>query len=212
MPAVEISTLVIFLLSSVLAFYLTKSYFQRKKVSYILWASGMWGFTLGVILEALFAFGVYDGFLINLYLFVVAILVELLASGSINLTGNRNAILAYYIYSLISAIALIVSLTYANIGYILTAGVVYGPLPLSVIIASSLVTFPAAAVLIIVAGASYYNKHSAKMVSIIAGTVVVSIAGTLYIAQFPAFLYYAEFVGIVLLWLGFFDFKRALHN
>ncbi len=86
---------------------------------------------------------------------------------------------------------------------------VFGPLPLSVVITSSIVTFPAAAILIIVAGISYYRGHDKKMLSIILGTIIVSIAGTLYIVQFPAFLYYAEFIGIVLLWLGFFDFRRV---
>jgi hypothetical protein len=37
--------------------------------------------------------------------------------------------------------------------------------------------------------------------------VVVSVAGSLYLVQFPAFLYYSEFIGILLLWLGFFDFS-----
>lgn len=45
------------------------------------------------------------------------------------------------------------------------------------------------------------------MLSIIAGVVIVSIAGSLFIAQFPAFLYYSEFIGILLLCLGFFDYK-----
>ena len=47
------------------------------------------------------------------------------------------------------------------------------------------------------------------MLSIIAGVVVVSIAGGLYIAAVPVFLYYSEFVGIILLWFGFFSFKKA---
>jgi hypothetical protein len=33
---------------------------------------------------------------------------------------------------------------------------------------------------------------------------------TLYIAAFPAFLYYAEFIGILLLWMGFVDFKTLM--
>lgn len=44
-----------------------------------------------------------------------------------------------------------------------------------------------------------------KMLATIAGVVIVAIAGSLYIAQFPAFPYYSEFIGILLLWLLFFD-------
>jgi hypothetical protein len=54
---------------------------------------------------------------------------------------------------------------------------------------------------------SYRKTRNKKLLSIIAGVIVVSIAGTLYIVAFPAFLYYAELAGIALLWLGFVDFK-----
>ncbi|MEM3426614.1 MAG: hypothetical protein QXI42_12560 [Thermoproteota archaeon] len=67
-------------------------------------------------------------------------------------------------------------------------------------------TFPAAAVIIIFAALSYRQRHSLKMLSIIAGIIIVSIAGTLYIASFPEFLYYSEFICILFLWLGFFNF------
>ena len=86
--------------------------------------------------------------------------------------------------------------------------VVAGAPPISVIVTSSIATFPAAIVIIWVAAASYIQKRNVKMLSIIAGVIVVSIAGTLYIASFPAFLYYSEFFGILLLWLGFFDFSK----
>lgn len=206
---VETSTIVIFVLSAVLAFYLTVN---RRSISTRFWSSGMWAFALGVLLEVIFAFGVYSQFLIKLYLFVVAVLVELLAMGSINLTGNRGIVVTYYAYSAASTVALAMSLAYSNVGSIITNYVVYGPLPMPVVITSSIVTFPAAAILIAVAGISYRKNHSYKMLSIIAGTLIVSVAGTLYIAQFPAFLYYAEFIGILFLWLGFFDFRKPSSN
>ena len=65
-----------------------------------------------------------------------------------------------------------------------------------------------------IAAISYKRTRSKKMLSIIAGVIVVSIAGTLYIASFPEFLYFSEFIGILLLWAGFFDagtFKRSFH-
>jgi hypothetical protein len=69
------------------------------------------------------------------------------------------------------------------------------------------VTFPAAIILILIAALSYRKTRNPKLISIIIGVVVVSVAGTLYIVQFPAFLYYAEFIGILLLWIGFVDFS-----
>lgn len=206
---VYISTSVIFVLSALLAYYLSINYAINRKPSTMFWGAGMWAFSLGTRLEIVFSFGIYDQGLIKLYLFVVAVLVELLAMGSINLTGKKHVIVAYYIFSAITTVILAASLVYSNIGYILTDYVVYGPLPLSVVITSWIVTFPAALILIVVAELSYRKNGDAKMLSIIAGTLIVSVAGTLYIAQFPVFLYYAEFIGIILLWLGFFDFRSS---
>lgn len=93
-------------------------------------------------------------------------------------------------------------------GNILSSRVVYGSLPLPVVIASSIITFPAAVILVVIAIISYRRSRNAKMVGIILGTLVVSIAGSLYIAAFPPPLYYSEFSGIILLWLGFVDFRK----
>ncbi|MGD0511551.1 MAG: hypothetical protein ABSA33_06990, partial [Candidatus Micrarchaeaceae archaeon] len=83
--------------------------------------------------------------------------------------------------------------------------IAYGNPPLLVIYSSSIVTFPAAAILITVALKSYLKTKSYRMLSIIIGVVIVSIAGTLYIVQFPSLLYAAEFIGILLLWVGFYS-------
>ncbi|MGC8652186.1 MAG: hypothetical protein ACP5UH_02970 [Candidatus Micrarchaeia archaeon] len=201
------STVITAVLSSVLAAFLSYNYTKKKAVSYIFWAAGMWLFAFGVILEALFALNIANAFLFKSYLFVVVLLVELLSLGSAFLSRSRKFKIAYATYiAAISAVNIAVLAT-ADIGNILSNYVVFGLLPSSVVIASSLGTFPAAAVLIIFAALAYRQRRSAKMLSIIAGTIVVSIAGTLYIAAYPEFLYYAEFVGILLLWLGFFDFR-----
>ena len=204
---VLVSTIIIALLSAILAMFLSYNYAVVRKRSYLFWATGMWLFTFGVVLEIVFAFGVENLALNDIYLFVVAVLVEALALGSVYLYKNAKIKLAYFSYSIIMAILNVVVLAYSNVGNIISNYVVYGPLPLGVVVASSLATFPAAAVLIASAALGFAHGHSRKMLSIIAGTVVVSIAGTLYIAAYPEFLYYAEFIGIVLLWLGFFDFN-----
>ncbi len=106
-----------------------------------------------------------------------------------------------------SAQALVYFLTTGSIGNILNNYEVDGIIPFGVVFTSSLITFPAFLVLIAIAALSYKKIRNQKMLSIIAGVIVVSIAGSLYIAQFPAFLYYSEFIGILLLWFGFFDFS-----
>ena len=83
--------------------------------------------------------------------------------------------------------------------------VAWGVPPLLVTIFSTLITIPASAVLLVVAIKSYLKTKNKKMLSIIAGVVFVVIAGTLYIVSFPSLLYISEFVGILLLWYGFYS-------
>lgn len=95
------------------------------------------------------------------------------------------------------------ALIIGSLGNILVNYIVYGILPLSVVIASSIITFPAAIIIIALALKTYFKQKKPKMISIVLGVIVVSIAGTLYVVQVPAFLYYSEFIGILLLWYGF---------
>lgn len=201
----EFSTALIMVLSIILSIFLTQSYFTRKSLNYASWSAGLWLFTIGVLEELLFSVGIYSEIMIKAYLIVVAILVQFLAMGSIQLTDYRRIRTGYYIYSIATFAYLLFVMTTVQIGNIISDYVVFGVLPIPVIVASSLITFPAAILILAVASISYRKTHSYKMLSIIAGVIIVSLAGTLYIAKFPAFLYYAEFVGILLLWIGFFS-------
>lgn len=201
------STIVIVALSGILSVFLSYDYARKNSASYLFWAAGMWLFTIGAALETIFALGIESALLLKFYLFIVMILVELLSLGSAFLSHSRKFKIAYASYIAIISVVNIAVLAMTNIGNIISNYVVFGQLPSGIIMASSLGTFPAAAVLIIFAALGYRQRHSTKMLSIIAGTVVVSVAGTLYIAAYPEFLYYSEFIGVLLLWLGFFDFS-----
>lgn len=204
---VVVATVVTFILTAILASYLTRNYFIKKRRSLLFWSAGMWAFAIGVILEILFAFNIYNEPLIGLYLFVVGLLVNLLALGSIELVKSENTRWFYYVFSVITLAILAYSIVATNIGNLLLTYVVALQPPLFVVATSSLVTFPGVLILIVVAALSFARTRNVKMLSIIAGVVVVSAAGALYIVQFPAFLYYSEFIGILLLWFGFFDFN-----
>ncbi len=207
-PIVFISTIIIFLLTILLAILITTNLVRTGKMPFLFWSTGLWIFAISVLLEILFSASIYNNLLMDSYLFLVAILVEMLALGSVYLFNNSTLIRSYVAYSIISDIILAISLALTPIPNMIITGVVAGLLPLSLVITSSIVTFPAAALLIIISAISYRKKADRKLISIILGVIVVSIAGTLYIAAFPAFLYYAEFLGIVLLWLGFVDFSK----
>ncbi|MEM4772136.1 MAG: hypothetical protein QW460_03960 [Thermoplasmatales archaeon] len=167
---------------------------------------------MGVALEVVFSVGVFNEALIDVYTLVVAVLVGFLALGSTSLLSRKRLFLSYVLYFALTASFLMVTLLLTHIGNIISRGVVFGPLPMLVVISSSLVTFPAAALLIIISLLSYAKTKSWKLISIVAGVIVVSIAGTLYIASFPSFLYIAEFIGILLLWFGFVDFRYLFNS
>ena len=200
---IEFSTLLILALTVPLAALMTYKSFKKKGKSQFYWSVGLWLFTAGVLLEVFFSFNIYNAVLIKIYLAAVAFLVSFLALGSVSLLKNRLFYSYYGVFLILSGVFVVYSLIVSNIGNILTNYVVFGILPLLVVISSSIMTFPAAIILILVAALSYRKKPNKKMLSIIAGVIIVSIAGSLYIAHFPAFLYYSEFIGILLLWLGF---------
>jgi MFS family permease len=203
---VEFSTALTFVLAAILAAFLTQNYLQRRSKSYLFWSIGLWLFALSVFEEYLFSAGYYGESLIRSYLGLSALLVEFLALGSIQLVKSSRVRTVYYVFCVASTVALSYFLGTETIGNILDNYVVYGTIPLSIITVSSIITFPAVIVLIVIAAFGYRRTKSPKMLSIIAGVVVTAIAGSLYTVQFPAFLYYSEFIGILLLWLGFFDF------
>ena len=207
---VSISTAIILILSAILSLVLTVNYAGKRVPSLILWSAGMYIFSISVALELLFSFGAYSQFMIGAYLLPVAVLVELLAGGSVLLLHKKWLNYSYLVYGILSTAFLVYALATSGIGDILTGGVVYGALPVMVDIGSAIVTSPAAVLLVLISVISYRKKKDSKLLSIIAGVVVVSIAGTLYIAAFPAFLYYAEFAGILLLWFGFVDLRAVL--
>ncbi len=187
-----------------------RNFLRKRKASMAMWAAGLWLFSASVGLEVVFAAGVFSETLIDLYLFLVAFLVEILALGSVFLSGNRKSGIGYMIYTLATALFLVYSFSVSTVGNIIVGGVVYGEVPSIIIISSSLATFPAALILVISSIKSYRKTRDSRLLSIVAGVALVSIAGTLYIASFPALLYYAEFGGILLLWFGFIDFSSLI--
>lgn len=205
--SVEASTLVFFVLSSVLSAYITKSYFVRKQKNYLYWSAGMWIFALSDLFEVLFAFGIYNQPMAKVYLFLVALLVVPLAMGSLELTKSRRPRITYLVYSVITVLILAYYTFTANVGNIVTDSVVNGNLPLNVIVWSSVITFPALIIIVAIAALGYIRTKRKKLLWIIAGMIVFAVGGMLYVESLPGSVYYAEFIGLVMLWLGFFDFN-----
>jgi hypothetical protein len=197
-------TIVTFIITLVLTLFITKGYVAKRKRSSLFWSLGMWSFTFGVLLEILFALNINYQILVSLYLFVVAILVEFLALGSMQLIASKRLKQVYYVFTALSTIFVLYTLLASSQPGVVSNYVASGVPSLMVIISSSIVTFPAAFIIAAIAIVSYMKGRDYRNLSILAGVCIVSVAGTLYIASFPAFLYISEFIGILLLWIGFF--------
>jgi Tfp pilus assembly protein PilV len=197
------STIAVFAMSCGLAALITMRYAKGKRQSHAFWGAGMWTFAFSVFLEIVFALGIYSRLLISIYLFSVVLLVVLLALGSIQLVKSRYAKTAFHFFAALSLAYALYSIMTSSPGSLVSDYVVYGLPPMPIVISSSIATSVSAVVIAAVALAGYARTRNARLLSIVAGVVVVSVAGTMYIASFPAFLYYAEFAGILLLWIGF---------
>ncbi len=204
--SVEIATIVFLALSSILSLYLTKNYLAERKRNYLYWSIGLWLFALSDLFEAAFAFGAYSQPAGQAYLFLTAFLTIPIATGSLTLLNSRRGMMAYIAYSAATSLLLIYYTFTTAVGNIVVDSVVSGSIPVSIILWSSAITFPALAIIVAVAAWSYFRTRRKKLLWIILGMLTFASGGVLYVASFPASIYYTEFAGLVMLWLGFFDF------
>lgn len=204
-----LATGIVTIFAGVLAVLMTQAYSRNKQSSHLYWSAGLWVFVVSAFLEILFAYGYYSAFAMALYLFTIVILVQLLSLGSIQLVQSNRIRYGYTLFTAIVAVIALISVAVGPITNLVKSYVVLGQPTLFIILASSLATFPAAIVLIWVAAMGYKKSRSPKMLSIIAGVFVISLAGFLYITYFPAALYLAELVGVFLLFYGFYSPSRT---
>ena len=200
--AVVISTAVILVLTVLLAGYTTRKYLSKNSKPHLWWGLGLWTFAVAVLLELVFALGTYSSIAMDAYLLLVVVIVELLALGSVQLIENERLRKAFYVFVAVVTALNIYSIATSNTGNLVLNYVVAGVPPNLVIITSSIATFVSAGVIVVIGGLTYIKTFHRKLLYIIIGVIVVSVAGTLYIASFPELLYLSEFIGIVLLWMG----------
>ncbi len=197
------STIFISVAILVLAYRLFKKYKKTNGVSFLFWSAGLAIFAVATLLETLFALGVYTALLIDIYLFLVVVLVQFLSFGSIELVKTKKYRDIYYAFSVIVGALTLLSICLTSQGYLMQNFVVAGLPNVWVLVTSSIAVFAASGVIVVTAAKSYLAKHSWRMLSIIAGVIIVASAGSAYIVQYPWLLYPSEFIGMVLLWAGF---------
>jgi len=145
------------------------------------------------------------------YVFFSAAIVGTLSLGSVRAFRRplvRNLYASYIIG--ISGVVAAFCFTTPVPASMVQSGVISGNPPPFLLILSSLITIPATIVLLGFAVVSLRRSFHWKGLLMIAGASVLAAGGAFYIASFPVALYYAEFVGIVLLFVGLTDFSRWL--
>jgi hypothetical protein len=90
-----------------------------------------------------------------------------------------------------------------------SGGIITGNPPVLLLVLSSLVTGPATVVLLTASYLALRRSWRWQTLLMIAGAVILGAGGTLYIASFPVALYYAEFLGIILLFLGLMSLPQT---
>lgn len=202
--AVELSLGVLGLLSALLAVVEWRRYRAQGSRAHLYWSVGLFLVFFTLVEEAVFYQGYWSSLLLGSYFFLVALLVGVLSFGS-----AENGLPAPWrrLYMAYVAAAAVV------VGYfcvidpvpesVLIQGVVAGNPSLGIVLSSTALTVPAATLMAGLALLGVYRKRVWRLAYIAAGILVISAAGGLYIVSIPVTLYYAEFIGVVLLYLGF---------
>ena len=164
-----------------------------------------------ILQEGIIYFGYWSQPLIQSYIFMVALLVGLLSTGSVSMLKSgwmRGAWLGYIVLMSI-ATAYFCFTTPVDRSAVVN-GVIIGALPQLDVISSTLVTAPAATMLIALALYSTYRHRTMGTLFIAAGAIVLSVSGSLFaLRSFPAAFYYSQFTGILLIFLGFIGFPSG---
>lgn len=184
---------------------------QTRKHSQIGWGVGLGFGAMATGIELAAYLGAVATWMLQAYVFFSAAIVGTLSLGSMR--GFQRPLYRYlytgYIIAM-SAVLGVFCFTTPVPSAMVQSGVISGNPPVFLLVLSSFITVPATCVLLGFAVVSLRRKFHWKGLLMIAGASVLAAGGAFYIASFPVALYYAEFVGIVLLFIGLTDFSKWL--
>ncbi|MGA7476748.1 MAG: hypothetical protein WBW47_05955 [Thermoplasmata archaeon] len=209
--AIAASLGVLSVVAFVLAMLVLLRFRKERRACHLYWGVGLFLVFVTLVEEAVLDVGVWSQLLIQSYLILVAVLVGILSLGSaeLSLSGRWRALWFGYI-GVMSAALVILGLMVSVPSSIVVGGVVSGLPPPSIEVLSSLITVPGALLLIVSSLYGALRQRRLNLLYIALGTAVISAAGALYLVSLPVTLYYAEFVGVVLLFLGFVKIPRLV--
>jgi hypothetical protein len=201
--AIASSLFLLGLLLAILSVRGILKFLQGRVRPQLMWGSGLALAAAAMVIEGVVYVGVVDSSLLQAYVFLSAAIVGVLSLGATRILKSPRLESIYTGYTVITCgvVALFSAVTPLPTSMV-TGGIIAGNPPASLIILSSFVTFPATVLLL---GASYLSLRRSwrwQTILMAAGAITLGAGGTLYIASVPVALYYAEFLGILMLFAG----------
>jgi hypothetical protein len=184
-------------------------YYRTRAISQVAWGVGL-GFGAAAMAVELLAYaGVVSSLLLQFYVFFSAAIVGVLSLGSAR-AFHRDWFAKTYTGYTVAAAALVAVFSFSTPmpTSMVTDGIVTGNPPLLLLVLSSFVTVPATVVLLTAAVLSLRRSFRWRGLLMVAGAAVLGAGGAFYIASFPVMLYYAEFIGIMMLFIGLVDLSK----
>lgn len=167
------------------------------------WGSGLTLATAAMAIEAVVYLGFVTDGVLQAYIFCSAAIVGILSLGATRVLRSPRVEGAYTIYTLVACgVVAVFSFGTAPPAGMVNGGIISGNPSALLITLSSFVTVPATVVLLAASAVSLRRNWRWQTMLMAAGALVLGAGGFLYIASFPVALYYAEFIGILVLFLG----------
>lgn len=208
---IGISLFALGVLLTVLAYRGIAKFFAARIRSQLMWGSGLAFAAAAMYIEGIVYLGVVNSPLLQAYVFFSAAIVGVLSLGATKILKNPR-LEAFYTWYTVASCALVAFFTALTPlpNSMVTGGIIAGNPPADLLILSSLVTVPATVLLLATSALSLRKSWRWQTLLMVAGAVVLGAGGTLYIASVPVALYYAEFLGILMLFLGLISLPQTV--
>jgi len=183
--------------------------YRTRKIAQAMWGAGLALGAAAMAIELLAYVGLVTEGLLQAYVFLSAGIVGVLSLGAAGSLHRPRLARGYAAFEGVALLATAVaSFTTPMPLSMVTDGIIAGNPPAMLLVLSSLVTVPATVVLLGTAVVSLRKAFRWSHVTMLAGACVLGAGGAFYIASFPVMLYYAEFVGIIMLFVGLVNLSR----
>jgi hypothetical protein len=207
---IAVSLLALTALLVILAVRALVRFFETRSRPQVMWGGGLAFAAAAMAVESVVYFGVVNSAILQTYVFLSAAIVGVLSLGATRVLRRPRIESAYTAYTL-GAVAVVAAACVVTPlpSSMVSSGIITGNPPLLLILLSSLVTVPATVVLLTATFVSLRRSHRWQTLLMAAGALILGAGGALYIASFPIALYYAEFLGILLLFFGLVSLQSS---